>query len=943
MVSAYWNNKRRSLPFNILCLAVFLLGCSIQRNVHALASSFHHTSSARNAFPSSSSVVILRASSSSSTSGKDFKRKQDGEKKTPGGSSSIPKRRFGQTAHKQQQQLQEPPDEKRTERRTEKRSSNKKIHNHENENDDDDGGIVQKDLMWKSRKKSIEELETIMTRRWGTDASAWTATDVQDYDDDDDDENNDGKEEESPIYPKFRARPVKDPWQKSVEKKTARENNSNVINKNLKEGAAPSSKFIRSNDKERNSADLLLPRREYYDEDDVGYEATTLASRSSNSEPDEGKMKGRISFNHVISPKPVGGRGYSTSSTKKQVQYDDDDDDDAYSPKRSNRGGDPKVSGAKTNQFFFRDPSTISQQGVEAMKNNKSSSSSTSTRRSPTVAMNGDGGARRGDDDNDDDDRDDAPRERQPQKPKQNVIPKQLVDIWGKPLYLTLQQAERNYKASLLVDNNSNNNDDEEEEDFSADSGADIAAQPSWEDLGITDAILLDNLDAMGCPTPLSVQAKTCLEIAGHYDDNSNHDVVVGTYTGSGKTLAFLVPLAQSILSEKGTSHNDDSSEQDDDDDNSSNSSKGAGIQTIIIAPGRELASQIVSVARELFQGTGLGVMLAIGGTTFDRNLQQIRKRKPDFIVGTPGRIAELIVGRPGERTGRLLNTMTRNKQKLVLDEFDALLEYKPHREPTTAILDTLQQRYGDRIQCVLCSATASDMLGAASSKNRVSKYLRPGFVQIMADSDDILVTTAAGDQDEDDNKGQQTTAGTRVSRTVIHGVVPVPHRRLALETLRRVLHTDPIPQQILIFVHDAYRVDLVVEKLSAMGIVAAALHGGRNSEKVDRADVSKALREGYVGIVVATELAARGLDAPLLTHVINLDLPTDASFYAHRAGRVGRCGRSGVVLNFTTDPKERKVPQKFATKLGIDMHVVDVRSGRLNIVDPTWQESTLQ
>jgi superfamily II DNA/RNA helicase len=383
----------------------------------------------------------------------------------------------------------------------------------------------------------------------------------------------------------------------------------------------------------------------------------------------------------------------------------------------------------------------------------------------------------------------------------------------------------------------------------------------------------------------LSVQAKTCLEIVHGKDD-----VVVGTYTGSGKTLAFLVPLAQSILSEKGKRNNDGVGiEQDDDDDRSNGSStKGAGIQTVIIAPGRELASQIVSVARELFHGTGLGVMLAIGGTTFDRNLQQIRKRKPDFIVGTPGRIAELIVGRPGERTGRLLNTMMTTKQKLVLDEFDALLEYIPHREPTTAILDTLKQRYGDRMQCILCSATASDMLHVASNKNRVNKYLRPGFVQIMADSDDILVTAAAvgsdnSDDSDDDDKGQQAV-GTRVSRSVIHGVVPVPHRRLALETLRRVLHTDPIPQQILIFVHDAYRVDLVVEKLSAMGIVAAALHGGRNSEKMDRADVSKALREGYVGIVVATELAARGLDAPLLTHVINLDLPTDASFYAHRA-----------------------------------------------------------
>ena len=103
----------------------------------------------------------------------------------------------------------------------------------------------------------------------------------------------------------------------------------------------------------------------------------------------------------------------------------------------------------------------------------------------------------------------------------------------------------------------------------------------------------------------------------------------------------------------------------------------------------------------------------------------------------------------------------------------------------------------------------------------------------------------------------------------------------------------------------------------------------------MDRAEVSKALREGYVGIVVATELAARGIDAPLLTHVINLDLPTDASHYAHRAGRCGRGGRAGVVINITTGPKERSVPQKFSDKLGVEMFTVEPRSGRLAIVDP--------
>jgi superfamily II DNA/RNA helicase len=148
----------------------------------------------------------------------------------------------------------------------------------------------------------------------------------------------------------------------------------------------------------------------------------------------------------------------------------------------------------------------------------------------------------------------------------------------------------------------------------------------SWQELGITSEVLLKNLNDMSCPTPLAVQEKACPPVL------TGNDVLVGTYTGSGKTLAFLTPLIQRLLWNS-----------DDDIDK-------LGLAVLVVAPGRELASQIVSVARELIQDTGLTVQLAIGGTTFTRNLEQIRKRKPNIIVGTPGRIAELVVGKPGEK-----------------------------------------------------------------------------------------------------------------------------------------------------------------------------------------------------------------------------------------------------------------------------------------------------
>lgn len=148
-------------------------------------------------------------------------------------------------------------------------------------------------------------------------------------------------------------------------------------------------------------------------------------------------------------------------------------------------------------------------------------------------------------------------------------------------------------------------------------------------------------------------------------------------------------------------------------------------------------------------------------------------------------------------RSGRL---KVGDLRALVLDEFDALLEYKPHREPTKAIISSLKKRHCDSLQTILCSATASDMLGSKKLEN----FLRPGFEQAMADKNDRLITS--GDENIEDV--------TRVSSTAIHGVIHIPHRRLALETLRSILYTEPTPQQVLIFAENARRVDIVIEKV---------------------------------------------------------------------------------------------------------------------------------
>ena len=703
--------------------------------------------------------------------------------------------------------------------------------------------------------KSIEDLENIMTSRWGVSAEKWSA-DLNEYELVYDGEDGIEKpsiphERTSPISGgKVRSRAVLDPWQKEErkalyeetqkrkeekkkEKKKRRHRDTNVdafsaatdrkndvldrvkrnqerlqLARQEKDGNSSSAQGNKKSDMEEeevevNEIDLPQMTLDFYDEDDEGFEV----------DPDEKEF-----YNNIISPKPAGGVGSS--------------------PKREKRSDTQGNEGF----FFFN----------EAQKDAPS-------RKDDTQNLS-------------------KVKEDEKKKNEKKRFRNPVTDENGNEVQLTLNQAQRNTDAYLHDHSDYLDGDD---------------SCVTWEDIGITNPQLLENLLNMKCDSPLPVQENAGPSIL------SGNDVLVSTHTGSGKTLAFLAPLAQNILA--------DASEK----------TNTTGLKAIIVAPGRELASQIVAVARDLFKGTGLTVMLAIGGTPFGRNFEQIRKKKPEFIIGTPGRIAELVVGKPGEKSGKLKIAAL---QGVVLDECDALIEYKPHREPTNAIMHVLKRRHKS-LQSILCSATAVDLLGDNESDS-IDMYLREGYAHAQSSENDRLLTVASGKE------------AIRVSRTAIHGVIHVPHQRFSLDTLRKVLYTEPTPQQVLIFVDNARRVGIVVDKLAQMGIIAAPLHGGNDSEKGDRAEVNKALREGFVGIVVATEMAARGIDAPYLTHVINLDLPTDASHYAHRAGRCGRGGRPGVVVNIAVGPKEKNVPAKFGKALDIKMNEVDARAGKLVILE---------
>lgn len=207
---------------------------------------------------------------------------------------------------------------------------------------------------------------------------------------------------------------------------------------------------------------------------------------------------------------------------------------------------------------------------------------------------------------------------------RKDPVSSPLLDEDGKEMFLTLEQADKIVKSilsstkssSTSIDSNvgMSDADDMFVDDDTNEDNDDVNSINQWEDIGITDQALLSNLrsnNKLCCPYPLAAQDRACPPIV------AGNDVLLSTHTGSGKTLAFLAPIAQSLLI-----------------NGSGGGGSGAFPKAIVIAPGRELASQIVSVAQSLLADTGLTVALAIGGTPYSRNVEKLRKMKPDVVVG---------------------------------------------------------------------------------------------------------------------------------------------------------------------------------------------------------------------------------------------------------------------------------------------------------------------
>jgi len=430
-----------------------------------------------------------------------------------------------------------------------------------------------------------------------------------------------------------------------------------------------------------------------------------------------------------------------------------------------------------------------------------------------------------------------------------------------------------------------------------------IFTTKTFEEIGVTNPLILNNLQKMGIFNPTKIQEKAVPSL-------KNNNVVMHAQTGSGKTLAYLLPLLDII---------DPSSKR---------------VQALIFAPSRELVTQITLVATALFEGTGINAVSIIGGANIKGQINRLRDEKPQIVISTPGRLAEIVFSYEKLKLG--------NVRAVIVDEIDNLLK--------EAFIDSLQVLLEAtpvfRRRQISSSSTSSTDIFIKDSNNIEDE--EGEFVDVTADEDDpvnlvqepspqMICFASATSNDPIVNSFADKYLGNNWKRiavesssmlpsTITHGIISAP-RIKALEMLRKFLNAKPFVKSGLIFVNDPHRVEIVCEKLLEMGMIAAPLHG--ETSKDDRKEILTRLRDGRVTLVVTTELAARGLDIPDLTHVVNFELPTDAQHYVHRAGRCGRAGRKGLVINFAmTDTKF--VIRRFGKQLGAKIMDCEIREGQV-------------
>src|SRR4051812_6984003 len=329
---------------------------------------------------------------------------------------------------------------------------------------------------------------------------------------------------------------------------------------------------------------------------------------------------------------------------------------------------------------------------------------------------------------------------------------------------------------------------------------------------------------------------------------------------------------------------------------------RAAAVSVLILVPTRELAMQVAEAIHRYGRDVGTRVLPVYGGQPIGQQLRGL-SRGVDVVVATPGRAVDHLTRGSLDLSG---------VRFVVLDEADEMLDMGFAEDLDTILTATPSER-----QTALFSATISPTI------SRVAKrHLR----------DPIRVSVHA-----------ETTPGDGVAR--VRQVAYVVRRPDKLAALCRVLDLED-PTSALVFARTREEVDDLAQALTGRGHDAIALHGGMSQDVRDR--VMGRFREGVLDVLVATDVAARGLDVEHISHVVNYDIPSSPDTYVHRIGRTGRAGREGTAITFL-EPREHRLLRNIesATHVRLEIAqlptVADLRARRLELLGATLREQLLQ
>lgn len=329
---------------------------------------------------------------------------------------------------------------------------------------------------------------------------------------------------------------------------------------------------------------------------------------------------------------------------------------------------------------------------------------------------------------------------------------------------------------------------------------------------------LLENVERKNYVTPTSIQEKAIPAIL------KGVDVIGIANTGTGKTAAFLIPLLQKSYENKIE-------------------------KTLIVAPTRELALQIYEELHSLAKGLGIRSVLCIGGVSSSRQKGEL-KQHPQFVIGTPGRMKDLI-----------------SEKALSLDTFRTVVLDEADRMVDIGFINDIKYFIS------LLPIDRQSLFFSATISGKVNEILQ-NFVHNP-------VTVSVKQQDTAENIKQDVVhVGNQNKIDVLHNLL-----------------TEEGFEKVIIFGRTKWGIQKLANELQRRGFRAGAIHGNKNQNQRQR--VLQQFKRGDISILLATDVASRGLDIENVTHVINYDMPASMDDYIHRIGRTGRADKEGIALTF--------------------------------------------